>query len=285
MRKLSLLTLLMLSGCAALMQGFGFSFQIGGNPPNAAEARIWRAQNQRVLINGNPVNTKDYPAVVRVMMDNGSCTGTIIGPKVLLTAAHCAASGNKVAFKTFDGKSYTAVMTNGSGYPTQDLDLNLGLINQVVSVPPASIRIDKFERTNMEVEMVGFGCINPGGGGGNDGILRKGSNIISAGQGFDLVLNAPNKSALCFGDSGGPLFYQGQVIAVNSKGNIQDTSYCTRTTLPESAAFIKQWAVDNNTQICGVNVDCGNSHPPTPPPVPKSFSFEDANVKISGYCK
>lgn len=280
-----------LSSCAALSslsEGFSFGFQIGGKPPTHSEAQEWRYEHQPVLINGSPVPNKDYPAVVQIFMGNSSCTGTIVGPRVLLTAAHCSPTGGKATFKTWDGKSYTATMTNGTGYPQQDLDLNLGLIDKAVSVAPASIRVDKFERQGMNVDMMGYGCIKEGGGGGNDGVLRKGVSVISAGQGFDLVLSAPNGAALCFGDSGGPLFYQGKVIGVNSKGNIKDTSYCTRTTLPDASAFISGWAADNAVQICGVNMDCGGGvvPPPTPiPPGPKTFNFEDANVKISGQCK
>lgn len=256
--------------------------------PSYADLQKLREMDQNpVLINGNPVPNAQYPAIVRIFAGTASCTGTIIGKRTLITAAHCAPSGSTMTFSTVTGKKYTAMMTNGPGYPTADVDVNLGLMDSDSDVPPMSVKMDPapnaFERINMPITLIGYGCVTAGGGGGNDGVLRMGNTAISGSTGLDLILKTPNGAALCYGDSGGPVLWKDAngkyvVIGVNSKGNIVDTSYTNRLTLPDAGAFLKSW----QSPICGI-VDC--SGPVTPAPSVRSFSFEDANVKLSGVCK
>lgn len=279
------------SGCSSLpgWLGNGFELYIGqGNPPtyNQAQAARKNANIEDVLINGSLVDTKAYPAVVRIFMTGASCTAAVIGPRTILTAAHCANTGDTATFQTVNGTKYSAVMTQGTGYPGVDLDLNLGQTSTDIDVPPLSVKLDKFERVGTIVNLIGYGCIQPGGGGGNDGTLRIGQTVVSAGQGLDLVLTTPNGAALCYGDSGGPVLWQDAnnnmvVIGVNSKGNIQDTSYTTRLTLPEANAFMKAWPLP----ICGIATNCTSGGSPVPPQLPKSFSFSNGAVTIQGLCK
>lgn len=261
-------------GCEHLPGGssIGIEFQLGGKPPTAKEANAWRARNDTVLINGEPVDRAKHPAVVRIFVGSSSCTASVVGKRTILTAAHCGETGDTATFTTVSGKKFQAKLTRAPGYPNEDLDLMLGLSTQDIDVQPVSVKLERFERKGMGVVMIGYGCTKPGGGGGNDGVLRIGKSKVSGGQGYDLVLKSDDGSALCYGDSGGPLFYDdaGKLvqIAVNSKGNIEDTSYCTRTTLPEANAFLKSW----NSPICGVSADCGAGTPP--PQDPSVFQCE-----------
>lgn len=270
-----------------------------GIPPTAKEAAVKRAENHKTLINGTPVDRSAWQSVVQIFMGNASCTGTIVGPQALITAAHCGETGSVAKFQTYDGKSYTAKLTRNPAYPVhgenptgaQDKDNDLGFINMPVSVKPTSIRTDRFERIGLPVTMIGYGCTQPDGTGGNDGILRMGKSVVAGAQGFDLILKTPNGAALCYGDSGGPVFAANDAgnlvqIAVNSKGNIQDTSYVTRTTIPDMSDFLTSWSQSTGAGICGVTLDCsaggGSVTPPpiTPPPSPKSSTFEDDKVKV-----
>lgn len=266
------------AGCQHLPSGgeFGFSFKV---PPTAKQAKALREQAPApVLINGNPVDKAQYPHVIRIFAGGSSCTASVVGPRTILTAAHCADDGGTVQFQTVSGKKFSAKIKHAPGYPKEDLDLALGLSSVDIDVKPVSVRLERFEKKGMTVNLIGYGCIKPGGGGGNDGILRAGDSKIAAGQGYDLVLKSDGGAALCYGDSGGPVFYEGQQIAVNSKGNIEDTSYVTRTTLPDANAFLKSWS----GKICGVNLDCTGG---TPPPDDKSFRFENEKLVIEGKLK
>lgn len=299
-------------GCAPLGLGQPKGIELGlkidlAKAPSAKEVKAWR-KNQPwrklktgwtnksqatpgtgekdfpVLINGEPVDKTKFPAVIRLTAEDGAgCTGSLVGPQAILTAAHCSESGKKMTFQTIDGQKYSAVMTRVADWPGRDLDLNVGKVDRVVKgIVPLEIRTDRFEKKDMLVDMIGYGCTNPGGGGGNDGVLRKGSGKITGGQAFDLILDAA-PSALCYGDSGGPVLFEGKQIGVNSKGNIEDKSYTTRTTLPEAKAWLEQTAKALGIEIVGIS---GPVAPPVPPaPGPKQFFFEDANVKIQGIIK
>lgn len=300
MKKTLLATLVIfaLGGCAAL-SGLvnGFTISIGcGKPPTFSQMAALRKANpplKDVLINGTVVPNKDYPAVIQIFMTGASCSAAVIGPRTILTAAHCANTGDTATFQTVNGGKYTAVMTRGTGYPGVDLDLNLGQTNADIDVAPLSVKLDKFERIGMQMDLIGYGCIQPGGGGGNDGTLRIGQTVISGAQDHDLILTTPNGAALCYGDSGGPVLWKNEqgvlvVVGVNSKGNIVDTSYTTRLTLDDANVFMKAWPLP----ICGIAANCGaGQQPPAPPapPAPKSLNctmaIPAAGGAVQGVCR
>jgi hypothetical protein len=223
------------------------------------------------LINGRPANPGEFPEVVYLTISGSRCTGTIIGERVLLTAAHCGTTGATAQFQ-IDQTLYSATLTRSGVYPGQDHDISLGLIDKKVNnVKYASIGGTASE--GLEITLAGYGCINPGGGGGNDGVLRVGETIVTGFTGFDMISNSPGGAALCFGDSGGPAFILDggghKVIGINSKGNIRDTNYNARTDNQISREFFQQWSQKNQADICGINTDCGST-PPTPTPTPTS---------------
>ena len=128
------------------------------------------------LINGTPVDPNTWKEVVRIRSDGAGCTATVVGPRAIVTAAHCAKSGGTAAF-TLDGKTYSAVMTRSSLYPAQDHDVSLGLVTpEITGILPASVGGSANKGDGITI--LGYGCITAGGGGGNDGILRIGDSTI-----------------------------------------------------------------------------------------------------------
>lgn len=271
-------------GCQHIPGGSTLGISIGiGQPPTYKQAQdIRRVDNDRVLINGTPVDPKDFPAVVRIFSGGSSCTAAVVGPRKVLTAAHCAETGSVVTFTTVSGKKYSGKAVRNPEYPALDKDHAIIEVSQDIDVKPLVVRTERFETKGMEVTLIGYGCINPGGGGGNDGILRTGKSKVEAGQGFDLVLATPDGAALCYGDSGGPTLVRKDsgvfdVIAVNSKGNIKDKSFVTRTTIPETSGWLK-----SIPGICGASLDCSGQAPPAP----KKFIYQGSEIdRVEVYVK
>jgi hypothetical protein len=235
--------------------------------------KVWSVDNQLrpTLIGGTPVQPGTYKEVVNIRTGNSGCTATVVGPKAAVTAAHCGANGATSTFK-IDGKDYSGKITRSSLYPGRDHDIAVIVLTTEVpeSVVGKYAHIGGAATQGTELTLLGYGCTQPGGGGGNDGVLRIGKAKVKNFSGFDMV--SGDGAALCFGDSGGPAYVMAgetkHLLGVNSKGNIRDTNYNTRTDVPESRSFLQKVATDNNIEICGINAACGGEPQPPPPPPP-----------------
>lgn len=231
----------------------------------AAEVAFGAERGVR-LINGTPVPAGKYKEVIKISTNGAACTATVVGPRVIITAAHCANNDANSTF-TIDGTQYTAKMTRSSLYPSKDHDIALGTTTQVINVQPISV--GGTAAVGNGLTLFGYGCTNPNGTGGNDGVLRMGDTVITGFADFDMVSRKADGAALCFGDSGGPAYStqngKTTLLGINSKGNIKDTNWDIRIDIPETQDFIKGYANTNNVEICGINKNCDGGPQPTAP--------------------
>ena len=212
------------------------------------------------LINGQKADLKDWPASVRA----GGCTSTLVGERTLLIASHCVSNGGKVSL-TAKGVKHSATCTHSKLYPSnKTADWSLCLVSdRVEGVSFENLNADAgLVREGDTLLLTGYGCIRPGGGGGNDGIYRIGNTkVIKLPKGNDHDIVTRGGAALCYGDSGGPAFYvsgstgERRVVGVNSRGNISTTSYLSSLTTETAKAFIEEWAKKSAQRICGVHTD------------------------------
>ncbi|MCX6102490.1 MAG: trypsin-like serine protease [Proteobacteria bacterium] len=221
---------------------------------------------QSRLINGKPVEPGTFEEVIQIRTLDSICSATVVGPRVIITAAHCGPNGAISEFK-IKGVTYHAKINRSGLYPGKDHDISVGIVDkEIVGIQPASI--GGIAKEGLGITLLGYGCTDVGGHGGSDGILRYGETVVTGFSNYDMVSRKPNGAALCFGDSGGPafVFERGQhfLIGINSKGNIQDTNYNTRTDISESRAFMKNLAVSEQVEICGFNKNCGAIGPVPP---------------------
>jgi len=228
------------------------------------------------IINGVPVPEGLFPEVVTIRTDGSVCTATIVGPRILLTSAHCGKTGAMSAFQA-GGNGYKGMFVRPGNYPEKDSDIAVVVTSaEMKGVTPISV--GGTVSLGQTVFLLGYGCTMPGGGGGNDGVLRVGESVITQIDGEYFTSRKPDGAALCFGDSGGPTYAKEdshyRVVGVGSKGNIKDTNYSYLLASVEARDFLQEVANFEKLDICGVNTVCEGTLPVEPRPKFKENTYE-----------
>lgn len=137
----------------------------------------------------------------------GTCSGTIIGPRAVLTAAHCLDGGVETV-RVWLGVGPEFVAASFFTHPsfntsTLQFDAGIVLMREDLPRPPASILTSRTGRPGETAIIAGFGRDEAS----VTTQLRAGSTTVSAANENRLeTLYALPASAICSGDSGGPIF-------------------------------------------------------------------------------
>ncbi len=214
-----------------------------------------------------------------------ACSGTLIAPRIVLTAAHCEQSPETL--EVFFGANVDAtadarvdvqmVFVHPAFDPfTKENDLALLLLAETVAIEPVPLETDPLDATDVgtEVRVVGFGA-------DDDGVLgekREGTATISEVSAMRFEI-APGPAMTCAGDSGGPVFVRhgsvdrlagvtsgGDPACTSSGDNVRVDAYLDSfvnpgvailesVAVPEARAPIDP-AVDYCARLCAADGDC-----------------------------
>lgn len=229
------------------------------------------------LIGGTVPPANEWPASFASQQSGSGCTATLLAKNVLQLAAHCVGNGRTAVIQA-NGSSFTGTCTHAPTYR------NDSTADWALCKMSADVARDWYEKVMQDatplavggkVTLAGAGCTQPGGGGGF-GTFRVGEATIQSLPRNDNDTVTKGGAALCFGDSGGSAFYVNgadrMVMGVNSRGDIQTTSYLSSVFTATAKSFYSQWATANGVHICGIHPQaekCQNSAPgPGPSPLP-----------------
>src|SRR5918995_895915 len=218
-----------------------------------AIAALALAGSASPLIGGSPAGTFKYTNVGAFgVVINGEffevCSGTLIEPNVVLTAGHCT-----VFFEALETRATNPLNVVFTLHPSPTAS----------SVAPAELApldyVDTLDLKTQLFTIVGYGvegfanantALGPNGGTRKFGTFQAipGQDVTS-----DLFLKLSGRqfdTGTCFGDSGGPVFAEGYLVAVVSFGQswvCASMGYYTRVDVESVSTWIATTIAEINS--------------------------------------
>lgn len=176
-----------------------------------------------IILHGR--ETGSDPAVVKVQRHHGRgglgvCTGTVIAPRYVLTARHCAGSG-RLEVLVEDGARPTRIAVarahfdRATGRHESSGDIAVLELAHAASVAPIPVNLDAPAAVRVrEARAVGFGLT------GSRHEDEKKRTVEFASRATSEFIESEHGGVVCYGDSGGPTLAmidgREQLVAVTS---------------------------------------------------------------------
>ena len=238
------------------------------------------------VIGGTVVPAGKWPDAVAVLGAQGSCTGTLVAPDVVLTAGHCAeVNPTQIIANTTNynaGGGVTATVKSITAYPGWETSYDVSVV--VLTAPVAGITprllgtactFQSFAN-GAQVHLVGFGLTDTAGTGDNTTLHEAVAPVTDAtcsggngcmpgvAPGGEFVAGGSGTDS-CFGDSGGPVYLDTPrgpvVIGAVSRGLSSSPTPCGGGGIYVRTDKIADWLATTSGKTIALDT-CSGSQPP-----------------------
>ncbi|HEX8663095.1 MAG TPA: trypsin-like serine protease [Beijerinckiaceae bacterium] len=243
---------------------------------------------QAQIVDGKAQEEADWPSTLRFLVNNQFyCTSTIVGERVILTAAHCLVPGTPMKVDLGAGQAFNLTCELHPHYRRFDLYADIALCVSDRTLPRSRIigtqrvafsyenldlRITRM-RSGAELFLLGYGCrvypqtsataASDTSGQLYGGIGRVVRVPVEAGR----HITTSGQAGICPGDSGGAAYALSDIgtlkgprsiVAINS-GYVPENKISDLTALfGHISQFIRDWSDDHGVKICGIHPEAQN---------------------------
>lgn len=239
------------------------------------------------ILNGTAAASANQVFLLDLRFNTGSasiCTGVLISPRVLLTAAHCVDpafhGALSVTVRATNEPDDTMLMNSDmipvtviSRHPSwnaaqteSDFDLAALLLSTPPLIATTPAPMGSAPASGTQVNIVGYGRLTAGSS-ASSGTRR--SLSVNVNSTTAATFNFGSGSAgLCVGDSGGPSFVNGAVVGIHSRAVGGTCGEGVDIRVDTLRSFIDAFVTANDAALCTMDARCATGCPSPDPDCP-----------------